>query len=416
MNPELIYLKENLLREERLAKELALFSNLYKTASSKEREFLKKSCSSTINQFEIIYRSTEELLNKLDPAQTNMKAVPKFDEKKTMKEYARISGSSGNIILKKEDKTRYLEELKVKNIKINNLAVENETIQKPSQFVLFSSRLFKGISKSISNNFDFLDKDLKQADMPYIQTSYLSICISLFFISLIFCLAVAFGISAGKSLLISARNLSIALLVPIGFFVFLIYYPKFQVNNNSKKLENELPFAFSHMSAVASSKIEPAQIFIIMASSKDYPLFSRQMKKVSNQINIYGYDLSTALRNVAQQSSNKKFSEFLNGFISIVNSGGDLLLYIKEKSKDALLDYKLSRERYSATISVYSEIYSALLIVAPLILMLVLSLISGLGATLGNISVSFLANIGVISIIVLNVLFIIFLNLTQPEM
>jgi len=415
MNSEISFLKENILKEEKLAKELLLFSNLYKSASKQERGFLEKSCSGVINQIEIIHNSTESFINNLASGQVNIKEAPKFSKPKETKNYVRVSTTSGDVFIKKEDKKKYLEELKIRRFKAKEIVEEKQEIQKPSQFIMFSSKLFKGLSKSLANNFNFLDKDLKQADMPYIPVSYLSMCLLLFFISLFLFLAVFIALSLGKSPLVLVGNMAIALIIPIGFFIFLVYYPKIQVGSNSKKIENEMPFALAHMSAVASSKIAPQKIFSIMADSKEYPFFSRQMKKVSNQINIYGYDLTTALKNVAQQSSNKKFAEFLNGFTSIVSSGGDILLYIKEKSKDALMDYKLSRERYSSTIGLYSDIYTALLIAAPLILMLVLSFMSSLGASLGNFSLSFLANVGVIAIVILNILFIIFLNLTQPE-
>ena len=414
---QISFLKENVSREEKLLFELVNISNLYQEASKKEQQFLEKASSSLFNQLKIIHRSTDNMIQELshigeDNSRVLTSSTPKFKG-----DYVRVSTSSGNTFIKKEDKKNYLEELKIKEIKFNEPKTgEMPTVSKPSQIVLFSSRLFKSVAKPLSGKMEFLDKDLKQADMPYIASSYLSLVFLLTLISLIVCLGVAGILSITSSPLGIIRNFVIALLILAIFCIFLIYYPRIQVKNNCKRLENEMPFALAHMAAIASSRISPSKIFVIMSDSLDYKLFAIQMKKVVNQMNVYGYDLSTALKNVSSLSSSRKFSEFLSGFTSIISSGGDLMLYLKEKSKDTLLDYKLSRERFSTSIGMYSDIYTALLIAAPLILMLVLSFMSSLGSSVGNISISFLSNVGIIAIVVLNILFIIFLNLTQPEM
>ena len=432
---QISFLKENVLREEKLIFELVNISNLYQKASKKEMEFLEKSSSSLLNQIKIVHKGVDNMINEMNLVNTkNDLKIPVFNIPKFSKNYVRVSTSSGNTFIRKEDKKNYLEELKmlknenifgmpkksffssIKRVNFGESKIEEQaSINKPSSIILFSSRIFKSIAKPLSEKMGFLDKDLKQADMPYIISSYLSLVFLLTLFALIICFGIAGVLSISSSGLGILRNFLIALAVVIIFFVFMIYYPRIQVKNNSKKLENEMPFALAHLAAIASSRIAPSKIFVIMSNSPDYKLFAVQMKKVVNQMNIYGYDLTTALKNVSSLSSSRKFSEFLSGFTSIISSGGDLMLYLKEKSKDTLLDYKLSRERFSTSIGMYSDIYTALLIAAPLILMLILSFMSSLGSNVGNVSVSFLANIGIIAIIVLNILFIIFLNLTQPE-
>ena len=316
-----------------------------------------------------------------------------------------------------------MEELKIvdakksiKNIShFNREEVEKTELKGPSQFVVLSNRIFKKSAKNFDEKFSFLDKNLKQADMPFILTSYISLMLFLTLSVLILSVIIAFILSLGSPWLMIVRNILIFLAAPILLFVFFLAYPSLQAQNNSKKLETEMPFALSHMAAIASGKIEPSKMFGIMAELREYPIFSGQMRKIKNQMDIYGYDLTTALRNVSKLSVNRKFSELLNGISTTIISGGDLLVYLKEKSKDMLLDYKLSREKYSNIIGMYSDIYTALLIAAPLILMLVLSFMGSIGASFAGLSISFLANIGIVAIVVLNVLFIIFLQITQPE-
>ncbi|MEM2784819.1 MAG: type II secretion system F family protein, partial [Candidatus Pacearchaeota archaeon] len=95
--------------------------------------------------------------------------------------------------------------------------------------------------------------------------------------------------------------------------------------------------------------------------------------------------------------------------------GGSLVKYLQEKSKDLLLDYKLRRQKYSEVVGVLSDIYTALLIAAPLILMLILTIIGVVGSNFIGMSISNIAILGVAVIVVLNIFFLIFIHITQPK-
>jgi flagellar protein FlaJ len=418
MGESIEYLKENVKKEENISNDLTALLEAYHSASSDERKFLESSFKSYFGQLEILNKSIREMSKDLS-------FDSKISNKKSKEKYRRIITSRGSVFVNKEEKSRYLDELKIVDAKrsvktgssraINRIEEDRLEIKNPSQFVIFSNKVFKKSAKNLSENFSFLDKNLKQAGMPFILTSYISLMLLLTLSILTVSIILALILSVGIPFLMILRNVLISLIIPALLFMFLLAYPSLQAQGNSKKLETELPFALSHMAAIASSNIEPSKMFGIMAESKEYPVFSSQMKKIKNQMDIYGYDLTTALRNVSKLSVNRKFSELLNGISTIIISGGDLLVYLKEKSKDVLLDYKLSREKYSNIIGMYSDIYTALLIAAPLILMLVLSFMGSVGASFAGLSVPFLANLGIVAIVVLNILFIIFLQITQPE-
>jgi flagellar protein FlaJ len=134
-----------------------------------------------------------------------------------------------------------------------------------------------------------------------------------------------------------------------------------------------------------------------------------------NQINVYGYDLTTALRNAAKTSPSKRLADLFGGMVTTITTGGNLTTYLQEKSKSLLIDYRLSHERYTNVIGMYSDIYTALLIAAPLIFMLLLAIISIMGSSFMAMDITTLANLGIIIIAALNILFLIFLKFTQPE-
>jgi archaeal flagellar protein FlaJ len=401
MNKIVSFLQENIEKEEKIIQELMSILNNYQTANQDERGFLESTSEHLVNQLDIISDSISELANTIN-----------IDTKK-VEGFQRILTSKGYVTVRKNDKMKFSKELNLTSNKKKLPEFDSEKSRMPSKFSVICAKIFRKPSKLISKSFGFLDRDLKQADMPYIVTSYISLILGITLIAFIFLIILALLLSlVFRGIFLSVL---IAVLISFLFFIFLVYYPKVQASNNSKKLENEMPFALSHVAAIASSKIEPSKIFSIMANAQEYQVFSRQMKKIVNQMNIYGYNLTTSLRNVSKLSSSRKFSEFLNGMATTIISGGNITLYIREKSRDMMLDYKLARERYSVSIGMYSDIYTALLIAAPLILMLILSFMGSIGQNIGNMSISLLANLGILAIIILNVLFILFLHLTQPE-
>ncbi|MFW6272505.1 MAG: hypothetical protein ACOC2U_01840, partial [bacterium] len=67
-----------------------------------------------------------------------------------------------------------------------------------------------------------------------------------------------------------------------------------------KKIETELPFATINMAAISGSMIDPSQIFKIIIATKEYPELQKEFTKLMNQINIYGYDFVSSLRNSAE--------------------------------------------------------------------------------------------------------------------
>ena len=77
--------------------------------------------------------------------------------------------------------------------------------------------------------------------------------------------------------------------------------------------------------------------------------------------------------------------------------------------------YQLERQKYVETISTYSDVYTGILIAAPLFFVVALALVSILGGTIMGLSVDIVIAIGTYIIIpFLNIAFIIFLELTQP--
>ena len=91
-------------------------------------------------------------------------------------------------------------------------------------------------------------------------------------------------------------------------------------------------------------------------------------------MDIFGMDITSAVRNVADRTPSQKFKQFLVGIVSTIETGGDLKKYLETTAKEALFEYKLKREKYLQTPSTYADFYTAVLIAAPLFFVSILSI------------------------------------------
>ena len=107
----------------------------------------------------------------------------------------------------------------------------------------------------------------------------------------------------------------------------------------------------------------------------------------------------------------------IEGIISTIHTGGNLGAFLREKFKTAMKLRRLSLKKYSDSLAVLSEVYVALLLTGPLLLVIMLSVMSvlgggGLGIFSSDLLLSLLTYIG---IPVCAVIFLIILDSTSPK-
>ena len=334
----------------------------------------------------------------------------------------------GFVFLTEEEKKKYLKELQLeqdllkfaikkvekreKESRIEIAARKEQAFKKAGKFVTMSSRLFSKISLNLSKmeSFKKLDASLRKANMPYLVSTYISVSL---FSALI---ATAISAIALPFLFMAFGTYSLlVLLLPLLTFIVVLFYPLSEATSTRIKIEDELPFAVMHMAAIAGSGVDPSRVFSILASSNEYPAIKKEMRKLVNQINFYGLDMTAALKSTAKTTPSQRLAELLNGMSTTISGGGDLSNYLTKIAEDTMLDYKLRRKKFTVVSETYADIYTGLLIAAPLMFMLMLVLLNVLGGSFGGMSTMTIAWLGIGAIILLNIGFLIFLKISQPQ-
>jgi archaeal flagellar protein FlaJ len=276
----------------------------------------------------------------------------------------------------------------------------------------FTERIFFNIANKYESKLGGLKEDLNGANMSILLQNYVS--------KIIFYTIAAFflGLIAGTVILLLVKNFLLAFLVVVLFpttaFIVFYSYPSLKRGSIEKEMNEELPFATIYMAAIASSDLEPTKMFRLIANSKEYPSVGIELKKVVNQVELYGYNLATALTNVAKNTRSKKVAELFSGMAINITSGGSLKNYLEKKAENLLVDYKLDRQKYNSVAETFMDVYISVLITAPLILMIVFVVMNMTGFDIG-IGIGTLNILVILLVSVLNVIFLAVLQIKQPK-
>ncbi len=318
----------------------------------------------------------------------------------------------GNTYLKKEAE-------RIKEI------VEREHVYKEystTTIAAVANILVRQLSLRIMDMFpNFFNKfyhKLRSADIGVLSNTYVNIMIlfillGLGFSSMVSAIVLSF---IEKSLLtILFKSLIVGFASSLFIFLLFYYHPILKIEAKVKSLKRNLPFALNQMAAVSSSGIAPIMVFKLVAKNNEYGEVSQELSKIVDYVDLFGIDFLVAIKTVASITPYPFFKEFLNDMVMTVESGEHLDNYFKQKSDEALTNYKLEMQKYNSTVSTFSDIYTAVLIAAPLLLLASLSLINLVGGQIAGFKVNTILLFGTYIVIpLLNVLFIFIVKSTQP--
>lgn len=445
-------LRDNIRQMKEILREIYVYSQQYDSiknfeynsnleVSEKEKELLKELINFLTNQLRILNNTLPALIERIG-----------FYKQLSTKENLKKTGGDNLIKIKYKsedkdivltlnarDKEKFLDNLSrsriiVKNIKKKYSTEETDVIyKKPNYYSVWSNKLFRRLSNELIavGYFNKLNRALRKINSKYVIGTYVSMMLFsavlvLFFSIILFVILLSFKISIiypfvnshGDAIYI--RVLKYFWIIPvIPIISVLLFYiiPFTEARDLGKKIDRELPFVTIHMSAIASSGLEPVSIFRIILKGKDYKYTSIEFNKIMNLINFHGESTVNALRKISASTPSQKLKELLNGLSVTITSGGELSDFLNQHAETMLFDYKLERERNNKTSETFMDIYISIAIAAPMILLMMFVIIgsTGLVGNFFNLPINVISSLLILSIVVLNIFFLVFLRIKQPS-
>jgi len=282
-------------------------------------------------------------------------------------------------------------------------------------------RVMGGQSRSYLPLFKDLDQALLKSGLKANFKAYVSL-------ALVASAAIAVPVAVGVSLMlffIFNMPFMTVLLFGVGIALFtwalsiggFYLYPVYRADKHRRELEDELPFTTGYMAILASAGVSPEKIFQSLANLSAPLAASREAKETIKNINLFGLDIISALEKVSTLTPSEKLQDTVEGMISTIHTGGNLGAYLREKFKTHMRLKRVNLKKYADSLSVLSEVYVALLLTAPLLLVIMLSVMSMLGGgTIGGFSSDLLLNLMTyIAIPVAAIIFLIIVDSSTPK-
>ncbi|MFB0523174.1 MAG: type II secretion system F family protein [Candidatus Bathyarchaeia archaeon] len=161
----------------------------------------------------------------------------------------------------------------------------------------------------------------------------------------------------------------------IGFYI----YPIYRADNLKRRLENGLPFTTGYMAILASADVSPDHIFRSLAQIGAPLAVSDEARNIVRDVELFGFDILSALESASSRTPSFRVKGLLEGFIATVHSGGSLVKYLTDKSRQFMKLRRIALNRLSDTLGVLAEFYVTVLVAGPLILVVMLSAMAMLG-------------------------------------
>lgn len=200
----------------------------------------------------------------------------------------------------------------------------------------------------------------------------------------------------------SAPVLLVVFMTPLplllAFVIYVVTYivPDMRAGTRARDIESKLPYALNYISTMASAGISPDRIFESLSKQAVYGEVANEAAWITRDIELLGQDLVTALATAIDRSPSLKFQDFLQGAITALTSGEDLKQYFLSKSEQFVRENRQVQERFLDNLGVLAESFVTVVVAAPLLLIVLLSVMIMFGGnpqstlTMGYVMVVFM--------------------------
>ncbi|PVX27526.1 MAG: hypothetical protein CW716_01840 [Candidatus Bathyarchaeum sp.] len=248
---------------------------------------------------------------------------------------------------------------------------------------VFAYQLIGGRTNRFLPLFKDMDMNLKKSGMKINFRAYVSTAI------LTSLLASAAVMIVVPVLLFFMFNMSLilSLLFGVGISLFaaavtvicFYSYPNYKADSLKRALEDELTFTTGYMSILAGAGVPPDFIWRSLAQVDASLAVSNVARTVVRDIELFGFDAISALETTSKRTPSERFKEMIEGFISVVHSGGNLVKYLRNRSQQYMKLKQIALKRFSDTLGVLAEFYVTLMVAGSLIFVVMLAVMSMLG-------------------------------------
>ncbi len=209
----------------------------------------------------------------------------------------------------------------------------------------------------------------------------------------------------------AAIILSLLIFGGLTYVVFLVY-PSIHAGERRRNIDATLPYAINYITAMSTAGITPAEVFKLLAESPIYGESSVEARYIVREIEIFGKDLTDAIRVVSSLTPSDRMKEFLQGAVAAISAGTNLTDYFRTKAAQYTIENRQQQKVFLETLGLIAESYVTALVAGTLFLIILQSIMSIIS---GEVSPMFLFVVIYLIVPFGSIMFVILISSMTPE-
>jgi flagellar protein FlaJ len=158
------------------------------------------------------------------------------------------------------------------------------------------------------------------------------------------------------------------------------YYPRMRTSTRERSINILLPHAIVYMYALSYGGMNTFEVIKELAEADEvYGEASNEFDMVVRDVELFGNDLFTALRDARNLTPSENLEQFLDDMISVLDSGSEFSVFLEDEAETYMDEARDEQDSFLGTLSILSEIFVVAFVAAPLFLIVTLLVISLLG-------------------------------------
>lgn len=165
-------------------------------------------------------------------------------------------------------------------------------------------------------------------------------------------------------------------------YQLLLRYPGMMKNNRSVRINLTLHNGVSYMYAMRRGGSEILPIFKSLSDNADiYGEVAYECRQVVRDTEYFGIDVVSAIRNLSLSTPSAKFKDFLEDFISIIESGGNVGNFLGSRLRVYQDDAQFEQKQFLSILQLVAESYVTIFVAGPLFLIIIMVVVGLMGQT-----------------------------------
>ena len=159
-------------------------------------------------------------------------------------------------------------------------------------------------------------------------------------------------------------------------------------SSRAERLEKFLPYASSYTAAMAAANATPVKIFRSLAKNGEiYGDIAYDSSMIYRDMTLFGYDIITAVKLAVDRAASTWVTEFFQGMVGTLSSGGNLKLYFLNRAEHYMRENRIRLTVFLETLAMFAETYIVVAVAMPLFLIVMLVImfwVSGAGSQISE--------------------------------